>query len=51
MKKLSIGLFGLAVLLGMHFGSTLGVAIAVCAWMIIDGLVDEVQKSRKNKQK
>lgn len=51
MKKLSLGLFGLAVLLGMQFGSTLGVAIAICTWFVIDGLIEEIQKSRKNKSK
>ncbi|MDX9917303.1 MAG: hypothetical protein RBT15_04730 [Gudongella sp.] len=49
MKKFSFGLFGLAMLLGNQLGSMLGVAIALCVWMIVDGLIEEVQKHKKNK--
>jgi hypothetical protein len=51
MKKFSMGLFGLALLLGNQLGSMMGVAIALCVWMIVDGVVEEIQKSRKNKSK
>jgi hypothetical protein len=51
MKKFSMGLFGLALLLGNQLGSMMGVAIALCVWMIADGLIEEVQKARRNKSK
>ena len=51
MKKFSFGLFGLVVLLGNQLGSMFGVAIALCVWMIVDGLMEEVQTRIKNKTK
>ena len=51
MKKFSFGLFGLAVLLGNQLGSMFGVAIALCVWMILDGLMEEIQTRIKNKTK
>ena len=51
MKKFSFGLFGLAVLLGNQLGSMFGVAIALCVWMVADGLIEEVQTRIKNKTK
>jgi len=52
MKKFEFGLFALCALMGGYFGSLFGVAIAICAFMAIDGLVEEfVGKSRsKNVQ-
>lgn len=49
MKKFSFGLFGLAMLLGNQLGSMLGMAIALCVWMVVDGLIEEIQKNRQNK--
>jgi len=49
MKKFSMGLFGLALLIGNQLGSMLGVAVALCIWMIVDGLVEEFHKNQKNK--
>ena len=49
MKKFSFGLFGLSMLVGNHLGSMLGMAIALCAWMVVDGLIEEIQKNRQNK--
>ncbi len=49
MKKLSFGLFGLFVLLGDQFGSTFGMAVAICSWMVLDGLIDEIRtRPKKN---
>jgi hypothetical protein len=42
MKKFSLGLFGLALLLGNQLGSAMGIAIAICGWMILDGLVETI---------
>ena len=50
MKKFSFGLLGLCVLVGSYFGSVMGIAIAICAFMVIDGLFEEVTK-RKNSEK
>ena len=49
MKKFSFGLFGLVMLVGNHLGSMLGIAIALCVWMILDGAIEEIQKNRQNK--
>ncbi len=49
MKKLSFGLFGLFVLLGDQLGSTFGMAVAICSWMVLDGLIDEIRtRPKKN---
>ena len=47
MKKFSFGSFGLMMLIGNQLGSTLGTAIALCAWMMADGLIEEFQKNRQ----
>lgn len=44
MRKFSFGLFGLLILLGNQLGSMFGIAIAICVFMIIDGLIEEIQK-------
>ena len=51
MRKFSFGLFGLLILLGNQLGSMFGIAIALCVWMIVDGLIEEGQKRLKNKPK
>ena len=49
MRKLSFGLFGLFVLLGDQLGSTFGMAVAICSWMVLDGVIEEIRKTpRKN---
>jgi hypothetical protein len=51
MKKIELGLFALCVLVGSYFGSMFGIAIAVCAFMTIDGLIEEfIKKPRKGKR-
>lgn len=47
MKKLSFGLFGLSLIIGNHFGSMLGIAVAICVFMIIDGLIEEIRNRPK----
>lgn len=49
MKKFSFGLFVLVLLIANQLGSMLGVAIALCIWMMADGLVEEFVKHQKNK--
>lgn len=46
MKKFEFGLFALCVLIGGYVGSTFGVAIAICAFMTIDGLFEQLMKAR-----
>ena len=51
MKKLEFGLFALCVLIGGQIGSMFGIAIAICAFMTIDGLIEEfIKKPRKGKR-
>lgn len=51
MKKIELGLFALCVLVGSYFGSMFGIAIAICAFMTIDGLIEEfIKKPRKGKR-
>ena len=50
MKKIELGLFALCVLVGSYFGSMFGIAIAVCAFMTLDGLFDEIIKRLKTKK-
>lgn len=46
------GIFGLAILLGNQLGSMLGIAIAICVFMILDGIIEMIaQSTRKNKPK
>ena len=49
MKKFSFGLLGLCVLVGSHFGSVYGIAIAFCAFMVVDGLFEELRKGQARK--
>ena len=42
MKKIELGLFALCVLVGSYFGSVFGIAVAICAFMTIDGLIEEL---------
>ena len=51
MKKFEFGMFALCVLIGSYFGSLFGIAVAVCAFMTVDGLVEEVVKNSKKKEK
>ena len=51
MRRMTMGIFGLAILLGNQLGSMLGVAIALSVFMIFDGLIEEGQKRLKNKPK
>lgn len=49
MKKFEFGLFALCVLAGGYYGSMFGIAIAICVFMTIDGLVDELVKRPRKK--
>lgn len=49
MKKFTLGVFGLFILIGGMLGSGMGIAVAICLWMIGDGLV-EIQRI-KNRYK
>ena len=51
MKKFEFGLFAMCVLVGSYYGSLFGVAVAVCAFMAVDGLVEEIVKNSKAKNK
>lgn len=47
MKKFEFGLFALCVLIGGQLGSMFGIAVAICAFMTLDGIVEEVLKRNK----
>jgi hypothetical protein len=52
MKKFEFGLFALCVLAGNYFGSLFGMAIAICVFMAVDGLIEEfVNYSNQKKGK
>lgn len=51
MKKFEFGLFALCVLVGSQVGSMFGIAVAVCVFMIADGLAEEfIKRPRKVKE-
>lgn len=50
MKKFEFGLFALCVLIGGYVGSLFGIAIAICAFMTLDGLVEELLIRSRNKR-
>ena len=47
MNKCNFGLFGLFVLGGNYLGSVFGTAIAICIFIILDGLHDEYLRRKK----
>ena len=49
MKKFEFGLFALCALVGGYVGSLFGIAVAVCIFMTVDGLVEEFIKNSKAK--
>lgn len=51
MKKFEFGLFALCALVGGYFGSLFGIAIAVCVFMTVDGLLEEIRKNPNPKHK
>lgn len=51
MKKIELGLFALCVLVGSYFGSIFGIAVAICAFMTIDGLIEEIIKNPRKAPK
>ena len=50
MKKFEFGLFALCALLGGYMGSLFGTAIAICAFMTITGLVEELLQNKKRRK-
>ena len=50
MKKFEFGLFALCALIGGYVGSLFGVAIAICAFMTIDGLFEELFRHSQTKK-
>ena len=51
MKKFEFGLFALCALVGGYLGSLFGMAVAICAFMAVDGLVEEFFKRSRQKSK
>ncbi len=52
MRKFTIGLFGLAILLGNQLGSMFGIAVAICIFMMLDGILETISlRSKTNKPK
>jgi hypothetical protein len=49
MNKLLLGVFALMIILGNQFGSMFGIAVAICIFMIADGLLDEFKRRRSKK--
>ena len=50
MKKFEFGLLTLCVLVGGYFGSVMGIAIAMAAYMVVSGLFEELRKNRTQKE-
>ena len=50
MKKFEFGLFALCVLAGSYFGSMFGIAIAICAFMTVTGIIEEFVKRPRDKR-
>lgn len=50
MKKFEFGLFALCALVGGYFGSLFGIAIAICAFMTVDGLIEEIKHPRGKRE-
>lgn len=51
MKKFELGLFTLCILLGAAIGEAFGVAVAIAAYMMISGLVEQFTQYRKQNNK
>ena len=53
MKKFEFGLFALCALAGGYFGSLFGMAIGICGFMAVSGLIEEFvnYSHQKNKDK
>lgn len=47
MKKFELGMFALCALVGGYFGSLFGTAIAICLFMTVSGLFEEIIKNRQ----
>ena len=47
MRIMTMGIFGLAILLGNQLGSMLGIAIAICVFMILDGIIEMIAQSTR----
>ena len=50
MKKFEFGLFALCALVGGYFGSMFGIAIAICAFITVDGLIEEIKHPRGKRE-
>ena len=50
MKKFEFGLLALCALVGGYIGSLFGMAIAICAFMTVDGLFEEFIKRPRDKR-
>lgn len=47
--RFRFGLFGLLILIGNMIGSSFGMAVAICVWMILDEIIEIwVMQHRKN---
>ncbi len=42
--RVRFGCFGLLILLGNRLGSSFGMAVAICVWMISDEIIEIVVK-------
>lgn len=51
MKRFELGLFTLCILLGAAIGEAFGVAVAIAAYMMISGLVEQFTQYRKQNNK
>lgn len=50
MKKFEFGLLAVAVLVGSKLGSIYGTAIAICGYMAVTGLIEELTQYKKSKK-
>ena len=50
MKKNEFGLLALCVLIGSKIGSIYGTAIAICGYMAITGVIEELTQYKKRKK-
>jgi len=51
MTKFGFGLFALCALVGCYLGSLFGTAIAICVFMTISGLIEEMARNRRKKDR
>lgn len=50
MRKFECGLLALCMLIGSYVGSMFGIGIAICTYMILSGLIEEMTGYKKQRK-